>query len=76
MRDETLTKLEKEAVRNTTLSNLTELIKIDSDLTTQLVSEVFADDSARVVHELNAYPELQFAYLKSLLQQQAKYAMF
>jgi len=68
-----LTKQEKDTVRNTTLMNISSIVKIDSDKTIVLIAEVFTDDSDRVIGDLEQFPELQYSYLKSLLQHQSKY---
>jgi hypothetical protein len=69
MRDDSLSKPEKETIKNTTITNLNELVKIDSDKTSVLVTEVFTNENERVVKELEPYPELQYAYLRSVMQQ-------
>jgi vacuolar protein sorting-associated protein 8 len=64
-----LTAKEKESVKNTVLGFLSEIVKIDSDAASALVSDCFATENERVVRELEPFPELQFAYLKSIQQQ-------
>lgn len=67
MIDPTLTPQQLAAVRTATLQSLPQLVSAHSERTARLILEDFFSDHDRVVSALNASPELQFLYLKSIM---------
>ena len=67
MSDPSLTPQQLAAVRTATLQSLPQLVSAHSERTARLILEDFFSDHDRVVSALNASPELQFMYLKSLM---------
>lgn len=67
MSDPTLTPQQLAAVRTATLQSLPQLVSAHSERTARLILEDFFTDHDRVVSALNASPELQFMYLRSIM---------
>ncbi|EAL61787.1 RING zinc finger-containing protein [Dictyostelium discoideum AX4] len=63
-----LTIEQRETVKNTSISNLAQLILIDSVKTAQLIMDCFSSDHEKVLRELSSFPKLQFTYLQGLFK--------
>jgi hypothetical protein len=63
---------EKAIVKNTTLANIQELILIDSVQTSSLVIQCFNEQHATVLKALEAFPQVQYNYLKAILSNKEK----
>ncbi|EGC38608.1 hypothetical protein DICPUDRAFT_148703 [Dictyostelium purpureum] len=63
-----LSKENRETVKNTSISNLAQLILIDSVKTAQLIMDCFSNDHEKVLKELAAFPKLQYTYLQGLFK--------
>lgn len=65
--DTTLSSSQVTAIRTATLQALPQLVAAHSERTARLILEDFSSDHDRVVSALNAFPELQFLYLQSIM---------
>jgi hypothetical protein len=63
---------EKAIVKNTTLANIQELITIDSVQTSSLVIQCFNEQHATVLKALESFPQVQYNYLKSIVDNKDK----
>eukprot|EP01132_Coremiostelium_polycephalum_P006682 gene6682-8267_t len=62
-----LTDEQHSSIRSTSISNLAQLIIIDSTKTAQLIMDCFSNDHEKILRELSAFPKLQYTYLQGLL---------
>ena len=72
MESTTLTDREKAIVKNTTLAHIQDLINIDSVQTSTLVIQCFNEQHATVLKALDSYPQVQYNYLKSIVDNKDK----
>lgn len=63
-----LTEKEKEDVRRTCIERIADLIRIDNERTSYLLTNVLKCDQTQTMAMLNTQPEIQLAYLKACLQ--------
>ena len=55
-----------QSVRKGILKHLTQLVELDGDSTTFLVTKYFESDQQLFLHSLDKFPKLQYQYLKNL----------
>ncbi|KAF2069909.1 hypothetical protein CYY_008770 [Polysphondylium violaceum] len=54
------------SIKSTSISNLAQLLLIDSSKTAQLIMDCFSSDHEKVLKELSQFPKLQYTYLQGL----------
>lgn len=68
--DKSLSQRERQAVQSTTVSCLKRLVEVDINATSRLLTTWFASQHDAILEQLQPHPDLQYMYLKALLQGQ------
>jgi hypothetical protein len=72
--DKSLTARERQTVQSTTISCLKRLVEVDINATSQLLTTWFGAQHNAILEQLQPHPDLQYMYLKALLQGSASSA--
>lgn len=67
MESNSLSEEDKNKIKTSTFKHLPDLVKINSDATSRLVIKSFSRDYEQILKELEQYPQVQFFYLKSIM---------
>jgi hypothetical protein len=66
--DKSLSQRERQTVQSTTVSCLKRLVEVDINATSRLLTTWFASQHDAILEQLQPHPDLQYMYLKALLQ--------